>query len=675
MGYDKVLDLARKGHPYPAVELLRQLHASRPDEPGLAADLVSVLGWAGEASELLRVVATLPPKRRTEEPILQAAARAHRSLRQYGKALELYRDGRKRFPTNPVYAVGEVRTLVDAGRPAEAVAMARGAAQAFPNDVELLMALAAAQEAERQPEDASATYGRVLEVAPAHDEARRRRQALVPQGTAYRRAIALARSGKAEQALPTLRATRTQAPEDAAVAYDLIVVLSWAGRHAEAITEFERLDPAAVPAWVLREAAAAYRARKRPDKAVGLYRRALAQTPDDLGLTMGLARALSESGQGKDALAVVRDEGVQRSRDPSALMLTAELCERHRDFDGARAAYERVLALAPKRVDARRGLRRVLPSTTAYTHAIDEARAGRTTEAEALLSALRTADPGDTTVTADLVAVLSWGGRHAEAVAAFSALPTASRAPAYVVGAAAHSYRELRNYAEAATLYQRALQRSPQPGPLMAALTATLLDAERNDEAAPWLDQLLKREPRNPEVHILDGRRHEAARAFDKAAAAYRRAAELSADEARRRHAEAAVLRMEYASLIRNAHDGNRGAALERLAQAACGAARRPRRHRRLRRAAGGRWARRRGADVGRGHRPRANAGRSARRAGQSQPQSRPHHRSCRALPDGLGAQRHGASLRHRSGQFPAGCPRGGKGRGDRGGNRGAVSR
>ncbi|MBC7908436.1 MAG: poly-beta-1,6 N-acetyl-D-glucosamine export porin PgaA [Rhodospirillaceae bacterium] len=489
LGYDGALELARQGHPRPAVELLGALYRKKANEPKLVADYVTVLGWAGEDAEILKVVATLP-KPLPDGAILEATARANRNLRRYQTAVELYSSGAKRFPANPVYRIGEIRTLLDLARTEDAFAAATAAEQAFPNNTEVLMALAATQEARQQP--------------------------------------------------------------DAAMA---VAVAAWAKRYGEAVAMFEQLDASVAPDYVLREAASAYGALKRRDQAARLYRLMLSRNPKDGAAALGWARSLMDAGKLKEAQAVTRDNAALFGANTGALMALADIQERNRDFTGARATYQRVLAAAPKHNDARKGLRRVTPLVPDYVNALNEARQGRTDNALALLKSLHAADPGDTTVAADTVAVLHWAGRHDEAVQVFNTMDPA-RTPVYAVENAAHAQRGLGHHSEAAALYRRALARNPRSIPRNLALAGSLLKAGSLTDAEKTLVGLQKHAPQNVDVAALNGQLHEAKHDLPKAAAAYRRAAELAgADTALVQAMTAHAERVDYAMLVNNAAD------------------------------------------------------------------------------------------------------------------------
>src|SRR4051812_21894791 len=74
-------------------------------------------------------------------------------------------------------------------------------------------------------------------------------------------AVIAAREGRIEEAIAILRELRQTKPDDALVAYDLAVVLTWARRPGEATAAFERAPPGEVPEYVLAPIIRAYRDR------------------------------------------------------------------------------------------------------------------------------------------------------------------------------------------------------------------------------------------------------------------------------------------------------------------------------------------------------------------------------------------------------------------------------
>ena len=115
-------------------------------------------------------------------------------------------------------------------------------------------------------------------------------------------AVQAARRGEFDTAISALRTLLTAAPSDTAAAFDLAVVLEWAGRAREATDVFERTG---VPDAILDEARGAEHHRHL---IVGLVGDASGEAPHRLQ-AIGLAQALFrralvlDVGEGPDPLA------------------------------------------------------------------------------------------------------------------------------------------------------------------------------------------------------------------------------------------------------------------------------------------------------------------------------------------------------------------------------------
>lgn len=192
----------------------------------------------------------------------------------------------------------------------------------------------------------------------------------------YQRALDLARAGRYEQALPQFRWLLTLAPDDKRLRGDYLVVLGWAGKDAEALAEFQRFDPASVPAYVLLAAAKSARNLKRFDQAVTLYRLAVARAPHDPQGALGLALSLADAGGSHADEAVWRLRAL-RHRWPDHRELPFALAyaqERRAHYVAALNVYDEILRRAPDDRRARAARILALSSLGADQAALREAR-------------------------------------------------------------------------------------------------------------------------------------------------------------------------------------------------------------------------------------------------------------------------------------------------------------
>ncbi len=131
--------------------------------------------------------------------------------------------------------------------------------------------------------------------------------------------------------------------------------------------------------------------------------------------------------------------------------------------------------VAPATVFAREGESTGDPAA-AHAQAVRLARAGQTAEALSRLEELARKHPQDVSIAWDLVVIRNWAGRDAEAVRSFEALPPGNT-PAYVLEAAARSYRNLGQFSEAVALYRRAREREPGDAGAIAGEIESLTDS------------------------------------------------------------------------------------------------------------------------------------------------------------------------------------------------------
>jgi biofilm PGA synthesis protein PgaA len=161
------------------------------------------------------------------------------------------------------------------------------------------------------------------------------------------RAVATAREGRYDDALPTLRGLA--AAGDRAAAHDLVVVLGWAGRHADAVAAFEALPAGAEsPAFVRRAAAASYRAERRTASAEALARGLLKADPDDAQAARLLSGVLVDAGRAAEAVAWMRSQVQRRPSDAEHWIALGNAAAALPDPFLALRAYGQAQRLAPQ---------------------------------------------------------------------------------------------------------------------------------------------------------------------------------------------------------------------------------------------------------------------------------------------------------------------------------------
>ena len=115
----KAVKMARAGHIEAALQILQRLYNDHPDDPKLAHDIMSVSGWAGHDDSVVDVYEKLPDGKKPDY-VLGAVGLSYRHIKHPEQALEVYRKGLTQSPGSITFAVGEIRSLMDAKRFSEA---------------------------------------------------------------------------------------------------------------------------------------------------------------------------------------------------------------------------------------------------------------------------------------------------------------------------------------------------------------------------------------------------------------------------------------------------------------------------------------------------------------------------------------------------------------------------
>jgi biofilm PGA synthesis protein PgaA len=171
----------------------------------------------------------------------------------------------------------------------------------------------------------------------------------------YRAAVEDARAGRAQQAAGTLHSLVERFPQRQDMLGDYAVILGWAGDHAGALALLGKIDRPNAPAYVLEGLANSARRSDRYDLAESLYRESLARFPERVEPRIGLIRTMLDANKLDEATA---NADALRKRYPEridVLEVCADVANAKRDYFGALAAYQAILALKPDHRDALRG--------------------------------------------------------------------------------------------------------------------------------------------------------------------------------------------------------------------------------------------------------------------------------------------------------------------------------
>ena len=163
----------------------------------------------------------------------------------------------------------------------------------------------------------------------------------------YRNAVEDARAGRVEQALTALRSLIKRFPQRQDMLGDYAVVLGWAGDHTTALALLDRINRVSAPSHVIEGLANSARRRQRYDLAESLYREALTRFPERVEPQIGLARPLADASKLDDAAALIERLRAQYPRRIDVLEAVADIATARRDYFGALAAYQTILAQEP----------------------------------------------------------------------------------------------------------------------------------------------------------------------------------------------------------------------------------------------------------------------------------------------------------------------------------------
>jgi poly-beta-1,6 N-acetyl-D-glucosamine export porin PgaA len=342
-----------------------------------------------------------------------------------------------------------------------------------------------------------------------------------------------ARAGRFEAAIDTLRRLHAAAPADRGIQADLVTVLEWAGRPAEAQAAAAGLEAATLPDYALLAWARSLRASGDAAGTAALLAPELGRRQRNPDIAVLHALALSDLGQDADAAARLEALRSAMPDDVEAAAAAAYVQRRLGRPAMALAAATDALRLEPNHREAGRQqlfaladlgaagqawqLAQERPGllAPAEQHRLQLARAAQFVRWAALApehSAQRQADvatalllldevrhaPGvhpDQARRAELerIAALRVAGRMDEVIAAYQGL--SGEIPAYVLQAAADAYLATRQPERAVELYQRALQAEPALTEAKFGLVFALVESERHPEAIALLQRMAAAQP------------------------------------------------------------------------------------------------------------------------------------------------------------------------------------
>lgn len=340
------VSLAREDRLQTSVNVLEAMHRARPADSSVLHDLASVLSWQEQHQRVMQLSVEIDSDT-APAYALEAVARSARGTGQYELAEKWYRLAQQRAPERSEAMLGLALTLADAGDHKAAREIFAGLPSTYRSGVDGELVDAYLWQRQGDPLMALLSFDRALGIDPANRTALRGKlralqDQLLPQqalslaarhpGLASRDEIARleadraalwvrwgeispmqgeARYDDADQALALLDANARRFPAATDIAlvtrFDRILALRNRGLFAATIAAYEEpgLVDRDLPVYVLRAAAGAYLAERRPTDALRLYDIAASKAPGNFQLDMERFYALVELERHGPAMALV----------------------------------------------------------------------------------------------------------------------------------------------------------------------------------------------------------------------------------------------------------------------------------------------------------------------------------------------------------------------------------
>lgn len=323
---DNAVQLARDGHYAESIALFRGdlLDAEHTTDSGIRSDYLAALGWAGHHdAEVISIFKSLKEEDQTDF-VLLAAAKAYRNQHHSDTAIQLYRDGMKKYPDNVSFQVGEIDCLLDMRKTDEALKKIKA-------------------------------YESVHGKTPEFEKAKRD-IALIRFNAVRSKAAKLAREGKYDQAMAILTKLGGEHTKNTGILQDRLAITAWEGGHdQEVVDQYVALKNPNQPDYVLEAVGKAYRNLGKTDEAITVYQNGLHRYPSSEIFAVGTIRTLTDGGYIEKALAVANDN-LQRHGNRLEVLLAAADAANLYDQNDALKYYQEAAKIAPHNPDVLRGL-------------------------------------------------------------------------------------------------------------------------------------------------------------------------------------------------------------------------------------------------------------------------------------------------------------------------------
>lgn len=284
--YQEALKRIQAGRNDEAIPLLERALKALPDDRHLQADYALCLVWTGSYQRAVEFYGARERDLRQIRYIPRHMAKAYYELKEYPKALEMYRLGLSYDPKDDEAFKGLVYTQMRMGDGAGAYTSWLEAKKSGQISGPALDAVKVALLEQ---------YGASLEALVVAKEGRVGGPAQL-QSLELDRAVTKLRWGLVDEAIAEIEAILAKDPGNLRARGDYIVALRQKDRMREALREFEIYRQAGqpIPSWVSQAVADAYLYLRKPEEAEVYYKMTLEKDPDNFGATMGLYQVCSD---------------------------------------------------------------------------------------------------------------------------------------------------------------------------------------------------------------------------------------------------------------------------------------------------------------------------------------------------------------------------------------------
>jgi tetratricopeptide (TPR) repeat protein len=460
-------------------------------------------------------------------------ARIYASLHEDLKAVPLWAEVVKLDPKSSAWAAGQVRSLLAAQKPEDALAVATKARASFPKDSTLALLAGRAQELLDRNSDAEQSYKNALELDPANVEA----------GLQLAR-LHLRQRRFAEAKVP-LTALAERFPQDPRVRIGLGDLALASGDVGAAQSEYERataLAPDLAEGWVARARAAVERkswkeARLHAEKGLSV----------DPGVPEGRfvhGLALWKLGE-LDAAATELEAARKPTTNARVEVTLGAVKFEQGKVDEAGELLAQVLKAEPGNPDANFWMARVNDKKGQYSNAVESIRAaldraptrpafhyelgrilrdaGKLPESVEAWRAAVKLDPGYADAWEALGQAYLQSNRYKDAVASFESCLKADPSRARILGSLGDCHFQVGKWSQAIGSYQAALKADPSLTSLYYRLGRASSELGQYDKAIGWYQRAISAEPDNAMAYYHlgyawkeRGNKREAVAAFQK---------------------------------------------------------------------------------------------------------------------------------------------------------------